>query len=221
MTTIISRVYADEATAQAAANKLAIKGIPRNSCHIITHGDAAETLMERAQVHASAMKSYSKLLAAGNAVLVVQATFKPLGAASLTREILSKTDPIDAGKLTDDFKVSWQPDKSPSIMKDHPHMLSIKGMQPRGTITSAFGMPMLKKHNAKRSVSTGKRMSRMFWPMKLVSKKARSSSVIKGGRQMSKMFWPTRLLSTGPRRKSIIPGGGTPLSRRIGIRTVS
>lgn len=221
MTTIITRVFETEKQAQLAANRLAMRGVPKTDCRIITAGDKAEALMERAKVHPSAMKPYAKRLAAGNAVLVVHATYKPLGAASITRKVLGNFDTLSDAKVTDDFKVAWEPDKSPSILKDHPHMLSVPGLQPRGNVTAAFGVPVLKKPRRKDNLMSGdKRMSRMFWPMKLVSTRKHRNSVISGGRHMSRMFWPTKLISKGHRSKSVIPGGGTPFSRRLGLRTV-
>ena len=186
------------------------------------HDHPLEREMERAQVHASAMGPYAKTLAAGNAVVAVRATYKPLGAARLTREIFEKADTIDMGDVVEEAQVAWTPEKAPSVLKDHPLFLSLPGIETPGRISTMFGMRLLKDHKTKRPLMDhDRRMSRMFWPMPLLSKRNRSSSVMHGGRYMSKMFWPMKLLSSGERRKSVIPGGGTPFSRRLGLRTVS
>lgn len=222
MTTIITRVFPDVAAAEAAVNRLNLKGFPRRDRQIIVAGDKAEAAMKRAQVHETAIAPYTKRLAAGNVVLVVKATYKPLGAARITREVLAKSDTIDTGAVIDDFSVPWTPERAPSVLKDHPLFLSLPDMEQPGRISTAFGMPLLKERKTKRSLmSHDRRMSRMFWPMPLLSKRKRSSSVISGGRYMSRMFWPMKLLSTGTRSKSVIPGGGTPLSRRLGLKTIS
>ncbi len=177
--------------------------------------------MTRAKVHESAMAPYKAALSAGHAVLVVQATYKPLNAARIAREILGKCDALDADGATEEHKLAWEPERAASVMKDHPLFFSVVDIEvPHGPVTANFGMRMTKPHKAKRSLSN-KRASRLFWPMPLLSKKQRSQKVMSGGRTMSAMFWPMPLLSSKPRRKSVIPGGGTPFSRRMGPRTVA
>jgi hypothetical protein len=221
MTTLISRLFADEAAARSAAERLYFKGIPRGDIKIITGGADANTRLARAKVHESAIGPYAQALAAGNAALVVRATYKPLGAARITREILAKRDTIATAGVTDDYGLPYEPERAPSVLKDHPHMLSLPGFAPRGHMSSAFGMPLLKEHKAKRSVTApGRRMSRAFWPMPLLKSKSHSSSAIRGGRHMSRMFWPMPLLANAPRRKSVIPGGGLVFSRLFGLRAL-
>ncbi len=221
MTTIITRLMPDQAAAQSAADRLQFKGVPRRACDVIVGSDDAEERMTRAQVHPSALAAYGKGLAAGNAVLVVRTTYKPLGAAQLTRDILAKRDTIDAGKADEDFFVPNTPDKAPSVMKDHPLFLSLPVPAPRGRVSDEFGIATLKDRKPRRHLSHNRAMSRMFWPGKLISRKTRSSSVISGGRQMSRAFWPGKLLSTKSRRNSVIPGGALPFSRMFGLKTVS
>lgn len=222
MTTIITRVFPDAAAAEKAVKRLDFRGFPKRDRQIIVAGDDAENAMRRAHVHESALKPYAKKLAAGNAVVAVAATYKPLGAARLTREIFEKFDTVNMGDVVEEASVAWQPEKSPSVLKDHPLFLTLPGIENPGRISTMFGMNLLKDRKAKRPLMAhDKRMSRMFWPMKLLSTKSRSSSVISGGRVMSRMFWPAKLLTTGERRRSVIPDGGTPFSRRLGLKTVS
>jgi len=222
MTTLITRVLPDASVAEKATNKLTMKGLPKRDIQVISAGDNAEALMKRAQVHDSAMARYSDCLAQGNVVMVVRATYKPLGAVRLTRELLDNYDPIETGDAVNEYKLAWAPDKSPSILKDHPLFLSLPDMEPPGRISTSFGVSLLKEHKKKRTlISADRRISRMFWPMPLLSKKKSKRSTIKGGRQMSKLFWPTKLISQKPRRKSVIPGGGFPFSRRLGLKMLS
>ena len=221
MTTLISRLFADEATAQRAVKQMMFRGFPSRSCILISDSDTAEAHLARAKVHESAIAPYAAAIAAGNVALIVQATYKPLGAARLARDIMGKLDPLDASGATEEHVLPWQPDHAPSVMKDHPLFFSVVDIPvPHGPITANFGMRMTKPHRTKRPLSN-KRASRLFWPMPLVSKKKRSNSDMSGGRKMSRMFWPMPLLSSKPRRKSVIPGGGTPFSSRFGLRTVS
>lgn len=222
MTTIITRLFPDEATAQSAVDRLVYRGMPRRDCKVIVGGDKAPSMMARAQVHESAIGAYASHLSNGRAVVVVSATYKPLGAARLTREILAKYDVVDCGDIVEESNPPWTPERAPSVMKDHPLFLSVPGLEAPSHISAMFGMPLLKQHKAKRSLMSGsRRMSRMFWPMPLISQKRNARSAMRGGRHMSRLFWPMPLISKGPRRKSVTPGGGLPFSRLFGARTIS
>lgn len=207
MTRIITSVFANVAEAEKAVQRLSRKGLPRGNRQVIRGGETAHADMVRARVHESALKPYGDLLAKGNVVLVVLASYKPLGVARITREILDDLETVSvANSVVQDHPIAWEPEKAPSVLKDHPHMLSFSGVETPGRLSDSFGLPMLKARKPKRNLmSSEKRMSRMFWPMPLLSKKKRSSSVMSGGRQMSKAFWPARLISNKPRRKSVLP----------------
>ena len=194
---IITRVFPTEAAAKSAAERLTAKGIPERHVDVVTAGPRAQEFMERAQVDASAMAPYMTRLKAGNAVLSVRTTYKPLEAARITREFLAKRDTIPVANVVDDRFVADVPDGSPSILKDHPLFLTLpRSTRGGGPVSDGLGIGMLKQRSAKRPLMNhDKRMSRMFWPMKLLSTKRRSRSVISGGRQMSKVFWPMRLIS--------------------------
>jgi hypothetical protein len=197
MTTIITRVFPSAAAAKSAAERLLAKGVPERQLDVIGAGADARADLEAAEVHSSAIEPYLKRIKAGNAVLVARTTYKPLQAASMTREVLSKRDTIPVANVTDDFFVPDKVDGSPSVLKDHPLFLTDRrSTRGGGPLSQGFGIGMLKHRSGKRPLMDhGKRMSRMFWPMKLVSQKERSSSVMRGGRYMSKMFWPMRLVS--------------------------
>ncbi|MFK7939182.1 MAG: hypothetical protein AB8B82_07380 [Roseovarius sp.] len=220
MTKIISRVFPSAAQAQKAADRLALKFLPKRNIRVIEGGNNAETMLTRAEVHPSAVATYAKHLAAGKAVLVVRAAAKPLGAARITRDVLAKFETVDTDKVVNEYKAAWKPDRSPSILKDHPLFLTNSNVETPGLVSDGMSMPLLKERKAKRSLMSGdKRMSRMFWPMPLLKSGRNASSAISGGRYMSRMFWPMSLLSSKPRRKSIIPGGDLPFSRRLGLKT--
>lgn len=225
MTTIITRLMSDPAEAHKASERLMFRGIPKRAIDVIVAGGDSTGQMTRAKVHETGVAKYQAGLEAGNAVMVVRTTYKPLGAAQLTRDILAKHDTVKVAGVNDDFFVPGQPDKAPSVLKDHPRFLTapadLDDLAPRGTITDAF-MPLLKTHRSKRTVmSPPRRVSRSFWPMALISNKNRKTSVMSGTRHMSKAFWPMPLLSNKRRSRSVIPGGGYPLSRMFGWKTVS
>lgn len=223
MTNIITRVFPDLASARKAVSRLEFRGLSKRDRRIITAGEDAEAQMRRAQVHESAIGPYSELLNAGNVVLAVRAGYRPLGVAAMTRDVMAMHDTVDVGDdVVQEQRLPWEPDRSPSILKDHPHIFAVDGIEPPGRISELFGLPVLKEHRSKRSViSGGRRMSRAFWPMPLLKRGRNASSAISGGRHMSRVFWPMPLVSSGRRRRSVIPGGGHPFSRLIGMKTIS
>lgn len=223
MTTIITRLFDDADNARRAVDRLVFKGVPARDCDLFT-GPTDDERLTDALVNPDALGAYQKGLGAGQTLVVIRTTYKPLGAAKLTREVLAKRGGTETSGVTEDYFVPDGPPRRVSVMLDHPLFLTLPAdeLAPRGPITPGFGLGTLRPHRTKRSAMSGGRfMSRAFWPMPLLSQKQRKNSVISGGRYMSRAFWPMPLLSNKPRRRSVIPGGAWPLSRAMGWPTVS
>ena len=228
MTQIITRLFASEKSAAAVVRKLNDEGFPKYILRIFKgtgtdNADAMAARLEKADIDPAAAAAYAKHLKGDAALLLIPATYKPLGAARIAREILADADTVDVGDIPDDTYVPDRPDHAPSILKGHPLLITLPlwdEEMPRGTVTDGF-MRLLSPHRTKRSAMSGDhRMSRFFWPMPLLKRHRTANSAIHGGKYMSQIFWPQRLLSTGPRRSSVIPGGGRPLSRLFGWPTI-
>ena len=230
MTTIITRLFPSRESAAAAARDLDFKRFPKRAVQIITASadDGAEAVsaqLEHLEIDPAAAATYADHLTKGDtALLMIRATYKPLGAARIARETLAEAETVDVGQVPDDIYVPDRPERAPSVLTDHPHMLMLPIADdeiPRGPVTGNF-MRLLSPHRTKRSAMTGDhRMSRFFWPMPLLKRHRNANSAIHGGRVMSRRFWPQKLLSTAPRRKAVIPGGTHPLSRLFGWPTIS
>ena len=228
MTTVITRLFEDRSAAEYAVDKLAFRRLPSWAMDIITAPDGAKpatvkATMLSAKVHESAVDTYAKHLSKGQALLVVRATYKPLTAATITREVLARRDTIDTGDLVNDYYISDGPDPAPSIIRGHPHMLTLPVDQAKFAgqpISMSFGLRMLSTRRKRDSaISGGGYKSRMFWPMPLLSTKTRSNSAISGGKFMSRMFWPMPLLSRGQRANSVTRG--LTISRIMNWPTIS
>lgn len=223
MTTLITRVFPNASDAQRAVNSMSFFGMPNRNMTILSGGDDAADRLAKAGVDDSAVAAYAKALAAGQTALVIKATYKPLGAAKMAREVLGRhDDTADMGNVVEERKLPWEPDHAPSVLKDHPHMMTVPGLPVPGNLSEAFGIPTLKTGaRRKKLTSHDRRMSRAFWPMPLL-KTNRNATSAKGRRgAASRMFWPMPLLSKGERRKSVIPGGAHPFSRLFGMRLLS
>lgn len=230
MTTIITRLFQDEDAARYVAERAVFMGVPSRAISVITQSsgpdaDALKARMTSAKVHESAVDSYVEHLGAGKALVVVRATYKPLMAATKTRELMAKHDAIAVADVVDDYYMPDGPEPTPSILKEHPHFLTV-GIGRTGyegaPISRGLGFRLLSERKKRKSaIQGGGFKSRFFWPMPLLSTKPRKKSVISGGRYMSKSFWPMPLLSRKPRSNSAIRGGDLPLSRALGWPPVS
>ncbi|MGL6208227.1 MAG: hypothetical protein ACRC14_00150, partial [Paracoccaceae bacterium] len=88
MTTIISRLYSDRAGAEAVAGALHAAGHDADTVHILTGGGTAA--MKAARLSPAAIAAYSKAMTGGQALLVVQAPFNPVGAARSAMKIVGR-----------------------------------------------------------------------------------------------------------------------------------
>jgi len=229
MTTVITRLFANKEVADRVSTTLYWEGLPNNQLSVLVAdaGESAEALTARltkAQVPEGSAPVYAGRLAEGGALLVARATYKPLGAAQIVREVTVRAGAIPVDGVEDDVYVPDGPDHAPSVLKDHPRFftLPIEPEVPVGPITAQLGMRMLSSRRKRVSVFRGGRyMSRAFWPMKLVSKGRKANSAMSGTRHMSRLFWPMPLLKSRPARRKVIPGGGHPFSRALGWPTIS
>jgi hypothetical protein len=225
MTTVFTRLYANEKKARSVQDRLRFLGFPPNALQVIPQGgDDLVHRMVRAKVPADAAAIYADKLVEGRALLVVRATYKPLGAPTIARDILSRSDALDSGVHPEEAYFADGPDHAPSVLQSHPRFLTLPLEAedfPPGPITSRVGMPLTSTRRTSRSAMSGTRyMSRMFWPMPLLTKKRTSRSAMGGTRHMSRLFWPMPLLSSKPRSNRVIRGGALPLSRALGWSTL-
>lgn len=227
MTTIITRLFDDQQSADHARERIIFRGVPSRAVNVIdpSMGNDAHDRMEASLVHPSARDTYAKAITAGKSLLVVRTTYRPLTAATIVRDMLSKMDTVDTGDVVDDYYMTDTPEQAPSILDEHPLFLTLrldKSGYEGGRVSDGLGMRLLSERKERTSAKgqAGPRSS-FFWPMPLLSRKERKSSVISGGRYMSKAFWPMALLSRGKRSNSVIRGGDKPLSNALGWPTTS
>jgi hypothetical protein len=182
MTTIITRLYADQAAAQAVADVLAKRG--HEDVHVFTDGtDAARA----AGVPGDAAAAYARHMAKGNALLVVRAGFNPVGAARDAIRTLAAHPGIDAGLRSEEHYIREDAVLTGGyVLDDHPHMFLRKDSLGEGRhFSRAFGLPML-RHRGTIMTSTSRSHGHMI-PMKLLSQKS-GTSAMGGGRLMAGIF---------------------------------
>ena len=210
MTTVITRLYADTKTANAAVADLKSAGFTGDMMDVVKPGPNAEDAMAAAQVSNAAAAKYAAQLSGNAALVVARAPFMPMGAAFRAMEVVDAHPSLNAGVADQNAYVKQDVDRSKfrSKVAGHGHILGhdlTPGYSERyGLVTAAFGLKHLKPHRSKRSaISGGGFKSRMFWPMPLLKKKDGSSSAISGGAHMSKLFWPMPLISRSGGRANV------------------
>ncbi len=218
MTTVITRMFEDETAAERAAKYLVLKGLPENAVEVIAGGDPESLTddLRKARVHEDAIAPYADSIAKGHAALIVRATYIPLGAPRITRDILARRQTVDMGDVMEEHYFTDPPERKKSILSHHPRFLTARI---RGGGPVMGPKTVIRGRKATSAVGKNKRASRFFWPQPLLSKKERRIKVYRGGRYMSKAFWPMPLLSHKERRKSVVEGGGPVFSRALGFPT--
>lgn len=197
MTTIITRLYSDKAAAQAVVAALQASGHRESTIQVIT-GDApggASQAMLAAMVSKTAVAAYTSAMTGAQALLVVQAPFNPVGTARDAMRVVARHPSIDVGLEDEDGYVRINPTTpvSTNVLTDHPYFMSNKFRKAsHGHILG--DKPLLAHKTRISAMRGGGHMSKMFWPMKLVSKSVSKNSVIKGGWLVSSMFGITTLL---------------------------
>jgi hypothetical protein len=129
-------------------------------------------------------------MTAGQALVVVRAPFAPMGAARNAMKVVDRTGSIKVGLATENEYIREQPDivRAGSILEGHPLVMSNPHRNPpHGHILGAN--PISAPRTRRSAIAGGRHMSRMFWPMRLVSASAKEgTSAIRGGWLFSSMF---------------------------------
>jgi hypothetical protein len=204
MTTIITRLYADTATARAAAQALIGRGHGEDTISIVTKdgdGSAADR-MRALRVSGASAAAYAPHVAKGAALLVVAAPFNPIGAARDAIKALRKHPSLNAGVANEEeyIRESMSVDTSGKVQKgtvfymSNPHRTGF-----HGHILGSNPIIASKPRNS--AIAGGAYISTKFWPMKLISARKERSSAMSGGFLISSMFGlPTIISEWAPRQ---------------------
>lgn len=201
MTTIITRLYPDTASAEKVTAQLAEAGMPDRIVDVIAPSDSASEDMAAARVDATAAAAYGDHLTGSRRLVVVRAPFNPIGAARRASEIVDTVSSLDVGLTKEDRHIEEQVASDLlidlKIMRSHPHMGSTDLDKPgwstnRGLMSHKFGLRVLSKP------------------------KKRSSANSKGGSN-----FPMGKKIIRSTKHSVIEGGGHPFSNALGIPLLS
>jgi hypothetical protein len=204
MTTIITRLYKDVATAQGVASALTAAGHDAATVDVISRDGAgdAEARMIEARVPRASAAAYAPGVAKGAALLVVRAPFAPMGTARHAIRVVNKTPAIPVGLADEDVYIREQPtiETSGTVLQgtvfymSNPHRSLVHG--------HILGSnPILPARPRNSAIPGGRYMSKMFWPGKLLSPQRERTSAIRGGWLFSSIFGIPTLSGDTPSRQ--------------------
>ncbi|WP_299042803.1 hypothetical protein [uncultured Tateyamaria sp.] len=192
MTTVITRLYADDATAKRITSTLQSKGFPEDTMDVFPAGTSAETLME-ARVDEASANAFAGALSGDMALMVVRAPVTPFGAA---RAAMTAADSVTSTRVPgteENRHISEQMDRDLfiglSVMTHHPRFLS-SDMNPRANanrdlVSRALHWKLLSDPKPRNSAWSGTTfMSQKILPFPLLKSRKSGTSVISGGKRM-------------------------------------
>ena len=122
MTQLITRYFESEDKALAVKRSLQFQKFPGTDLMVLTDAKGLVGKLVAEKVEEATAKAYETKLKKGGAVLVARATYKPLGAAKLTRR--ETIGAVDMGDLVEEVYIKDRPGETVKIFNDHPHMLT-------------------------------------------------------------------------------------------------
>jgi hypothetical protein len=206
MTTIITRLYKDLATAQAVAAELTSAGHDTSTIEVIGRDGegSAEARMAEARVPKASAAAYAGGIAKGAALLVVRAPFAPIGTARHAIRVVNRTAAINVGLADEDVYIREQPklEKIGKVLHGTVFYMS----NPHRSMTHGHIMgsnPLIASKPRTSAIPGGAYMSTKFWPGKLLSAPKERSSAIRGGMLISALFGIPTLSGDTPSRQMI------------------
>jgi hypothetical protein len=203
MTTIITRLFADQSAAKAAAQDLLGRGHDEETIGIITRdGDIpASDRMRAWRVSAASTAAYAPHVAKGKALLVVQAPFNPVGAARNAIRALARHPALDAGVSNENDYIREEMTVETSGKVQHGTVFYMSNPHRSAMHGHVLGRnPIISGKTKTSAIPGGAHMSTKFWPMKLLSAPKERSSAISGGFQFSSIFGIPTVISDWPSR---------------------
>ena len=196
MTTVISRLYADEKTAKGVAAQLSEAGFPADIIDMFGAGASVDDIAA-ARVTEGDAEAYANAMKKGNSLLIVRAPVTPFGAARAAMQTVDSVESIDAGVMHPNRYIEETPnlESFASILTDHPRFLT-QDMGPghpreRGLISKGMGWRLLSPHRTKRSASSDGGHNSKFIPFPLLKEKKYKRTAIEGGKRF--LYNPARL----------------------------
>jgi hypothetical protein len=190
MTTIITRLYPDAATAGTVVAALTARGHRSANIDVITAGGDLAATMAAARVGKAAASAYAPHVERGAALVVYRAPFAPLGTARDGIRTVDGFPAIDAGVADENAYIREEPsiDRSSAVLTDHPLFMTRKGSLLLGRMMA--GGRVLPPRERRSAISGGAFRSRKILPFPLLREKRATHSAMHGGGHMTRFMGP-------------------------------
>ena len=185
MTTIITRIYADKATAQAVAAALKDLGLDDDEVAVVDGGDAVARL-RALRVSPGDAAGIAASVAKGHPAVVVAAPFNPRGIALRATRTMDAHHPVAATEryIAEDYRPSGRSNLYPAGTYFMSIPLEHSGGLSHGHALSLWG---LVSRNVNKTSAAGR--ARHILPFGMLKQKSGGLSVIRdGGWRLSTMF---------------------------------
>jgi hypothetical protein len=201
MTTVISRYFDSSASAQAVQEELIFAHrFPRGIMRVYTSPEGLDALTAGARMAAETAAAYkAKMASDGGVVLVVDADYRPLGVAKITRRVTAKMGAVDMGDLLQEVTAPSKPKATLSIIAGHPFMMT-RRLSSRNTRfhMANWPIPLITRRGPIKSPSIIKPHGRMAdFPLPLISRRKPYSDMIYVNRHQRMADKPIALLVPG------------------------
>lgn len=161
MTTVVSRIYADEVAADRVLAVLKKIGFPDAQIDRIKGGHDAAEAMQKARLTEGDATVYAEMMQSDETLVVVRAYITPFGAAKRAMEVMDEGAPLTVPGVPGDRYIREEPDpelyRDLSIFTNHPFMALTKplGADSHRCITAMSHEKLLIKTKRRLSVMEG------------------------------------------------------------------
>ncbi len=217
MTTLITRLFADNTVASEASNALQANGIDEDAIRAISGGDARQAMVD-VGLGEDAVAAYADKMSGGNTLVAVRA---PFGTAGRAMTALKKFEAIDVGLASQEAHISAQdnPEMQSSIIKGNKKFLTGKGVT-ESRYMSPFGFPLLSKNQRGRAKVDSSTISSKFgWRTTKPPKEGKR--VLSDNPTPFSSLLGMKLIKKPRLRTSVMRDNPTPFSSALGLSTLT
>lgn len=196
MTTVITRYF--ESAEQARLVKKELVYRRRFSIRILKMYETADGLADAlvgANVDPAAAQAYQDRMASGGAVMLVNAGYKPLGVAKITREVTAQMGAVELDGVTEEATFKEPLNTQTSVLSDHPRFLT-RDRDPDSTNyhMANFPIPLISRRQPMDQTVIPRHGRMASWPVPLLNdRKPFTGSIF--GRHARMANFPLPLIS--------------------------
>jgi hypothetical protein len=206
MTKVITRYFESADRARMAERELIFSKFSRRIVTVFDKPDGLVDALTAAHVEPATAEAYEHRVANGGAVVLVQAGYKPLGAAKITRELMAKMGATSLGNLPEEVFVKDAPEQRISVLTDHRHFL----MSERDPDSTNFHManwpiPLISRRKPYSDMLIEPHGRMANWPVPLIARiKPRDEFAFPRHARMANFIFPLTI-RRAPRDNFIFP----------------